>query len=439
MADHRLEDVTLEFLDAEVSRDVRASLEAGLTAGAVFEHRGGADQLFRAAVWQAIKAIESKDKDDLLPRFLSVGPYFDKGPIPREIAGRYMPDPEVAAAIRLIFHSAINSFQGQLAELLAVRPAVRLAQEIGGPTGLAGAPQIFVGDAARAHPLRGNAWLKAADLHLLDLGVAADGAQSVTVRGLVEVKSYSVSAERLRPQVEKHLRRARRGLEVQGEEIPAKRVGMGGAPDGPARILVVADTWKLPRRFRFDSKGGRTRLIVDPPAPPVAEDRVEKLAANLWKVTLRWSQEALAGEAYAMTFWYMGELGRLLYEGHGLPREWSEMTPEQAGRNAVTRMLYYAILRARSRHEASRATALYNSYGFGYALGSNFVDRRGRRQVLFVDDLREILKHGRSRRTPIDDKHPAQLCRIRGFEPDLARTDGLSKTRRRASAIKRSK
>ncbi len=99
-----------------------------------------------------------------------------------------------------------------------------------------------------------------------------------------------------------------------------------------------------------------------------------------------------------------------------MPREWSEKTAKQAAQNAVKMMLYYAILRARSVREASRATALYNSYGFGYALGSNFVSRHGRRELLFFEDLHEILATGRSRTKPTDEDHPAQMCRIRGYE-----------------------
>ena len=390
--------------------DVHASLEVGIDAGARFEDQGGSDALFDAAVRRAITAIESNDKGDLLPRFLSIGPYIDSDPIPPGVAAEYMSDADVAAAIRFIHSSAINAFQGALAEMLAVGPVARLAQEVAG----AEAPRVYVGDTVKAHPLRRNGWAKAADFHLLSIGGAKG--EGITLRGVVEVKSYAISAERLWQQVEKHLTRACRGLQVQGNKYAGGRVAVGGGADGPAQIVVVPDTWKLPRSFRFETKDDGTFLVVDPPTPPAAKDRVERLPSNRWKVTLRWSQEALADEAYAMTFWYMGELGRLLYERNGVPREWSEMTPARAGQNAAKMMLYYAILRARTMREESRAIALYNSYCFGYALGANFVDRRGRREVLFYEDLHEILATGRSRTKPIDEKHLAQRCRIRGYE-----------------------
>ena len=106
-------------------------------------------------------------------------------------------------------------------------------------------------------------------------------------------------------------------------------------------------------------------------------------------------QEALAAAAYDMTFWYMEKVGEVIY-AQGLPRDWSDMTPAQAGRNAAKMMLYYAILRCRTPRENQRAIALYNSYGFGYALGMSFRDAHGRRQMLWPEDLDEIIAHGRT-------------------------------------------
>jgi hypothetical protein len=421
MAAHPADSVAIDFLPRDLARDVRRSLRAGITAGVLFDHSGGPEDLFRAAVRRAITAIVSNDKNELLPRFLSVGPFYDSGQIQTQVASKYQSDAEVAAAIRFVFSSAINSFQGQLAEILAVGPVVALARELARATGARRLPRIFAGDSVLAHPLRLRTWAKAADFHLLDPGATKRDSEPVTVLGVVEVKSYAIRLERLRPQLERHIARAQRGLRIQGREVKEERAVLGGGPVGPAQIVVVPATWALPRAFSFVTRKGNRFLEVKPPKPPAGGDRIEQLGPNLWKVTLRWSEEALADSAYAMTFWYMGELGRLLYERDGMPREWSEMTPVEAGQNAVKMMLYYAILRARTVREESRAIALYNSYGFGYALGSSFVDRHGRREVLFPDDLDEILATGRCRTKPIDEKHPAQFCRIRGFDIENVR------------------
>jgi hypothetical protein len=98
----------------------------------------------------------------------------------------------------------------------------------------------------------------------------------------------------------------------------------------------------------------------------------------------------------------MEKFGEVRYAG-GVPPYWAGMTPAEAGRNAAKVMLYSAILRARTRAEDSCAVALYNSYGFGPALGMNFRDARGRREMLWFEDLREILATGRTKRN----------CRIR--------------------------
>jgi len=85
------------------------------------------------------------------------------------------------------------------------------------------------------------------------------------------------------------------------------------------------------------------------------------------------------------------------------------MTPVEAGRNAVKMMLYYAIrpyaikenegkLTERDSRIMQRAIALYNNYGFGYALGMNFRNKAGRRQMLWPEDLEEIARDGETKR-----------------------------------------
>jgi hypothetical protein len=114
---------------------------------------------------------------------------------------------------------------------------------------------------------------------------------------------------------------------------------------------------------------------------------------NEWRIILPWSYEALAQAAYDMTFWYMGKIGEIIYS-QSIPKEWSEMTPAEAGRNAIKMMLFYAIMRSRTKKEEHRAIVLYNSYGFGYALGMSYKNAKGRCEMLWPEDLREIAVHG---------------------------------------------
>jgi hypothetical protein len=130
-------------------------------------------------------------------------------------------------------------------------------------------------------------------------------------------------------------------------------------------------------------------------------------------VELRWSREALASVAYEMTFWLMARIGEVIYQD-GVPPGWSEMTPAEAGYNAAKEKLYFAIrpytvkaekskqpgapkLTRKEVLEMQRAIALYNSYGFGYVLGMNFKNRDRKREMLWPQDLEEILEFGETK------------------------------------------
>ena len=71
-----------------------------------------------------------------------------------------------------------------------------------------------------------------------------------------------------------------------------------------------------------------------------------------------------------MTFWYMSQVGKNIYEKKILPRGWEYMTPEEAGYNAIKMMLYFLPLRYLSERHKRLAVKLYNVYSFGYALGA---------------------------------------------------------------------
>ncbi len=108
---------------------------------------------------------------------------------------------------------------------------------------------------------------------------------------------------------------------------------------------------------------------------------------------LRWSKDALVNAAYEITNWYLGILGENIYSDN-LPPEWKGMTPAEAGRNAVKMMLYYALNRSPNLRKEQRAIALYNAYCFGYTLGMNFRDINGHREMLWYEDLQQILEKG---------------------------------------------
>jgi hypothetical protein len=236
----------------------------------------------------------------------------------------------------------------------------------------------------------------------------------VIVTGVAEVKSGRKSSGAMGGQIEKHLRRARQGLRVAGVGFPSGRVGVGQPPDGRVlRISVQPSDWPLSRTLRFETVEGKRRLMLDPPTPPLNDNQFTPLGGDRWHISLRWSKEAIAAAAYEMTFWYMEKVGERIYtrkdgEQDTKPKDWEEMDAAEAGRNAVKMMLYYAIrpyaikdkegtLSKQEARVMQRAIALYNTYGFGYALGMNFRNKDGRREMLWPQDLDEIATSGRNK------------------------------------------
>jgi hypothetical protein len=381
--------VGFEILGKALGKDVEVSLGKAIAAGVVFHSGSDPLTVFREALSESIRTIETNERNILFQRFLRDGPYEDNGKIPPEIVSKRLCDDETAAAIIFIYYRVINFFQGALAELLAAAPCCEVLRTLKREGVLAKAAKLYVGDVVGVHRQNQKGILKGADFHIL-----IEEPQRLTVAGVAEIKSYFQSEKRLKAQLDKHLLRAKEGLRVNDTDYPPENVSVGyGKKRLAVRIAVLPDDWKLPRTFRFKAtKRGRS-LIVDPGVPAKQGDQIERIKDDRWQITLKWSKEALAAAAYEITFWYMGKVGEAIYS-HGVPKEWAEMTPAEAGRNAAKMMLYYAILRCRTRFERQRAIALYNSYGFGYALGTSFKNAEGRREMLWPEDLDEILVDG---------------------------------------------
>lgn len=313
------------------------------------------------------------------------------------MVGQRLSDADSASAITFIYSHMVNCFKGAVTELLAAKACLRLQKQLQQHGELPTNARLYVGDVVSVHPAKGKGLLKGADMHILIEEHRPDAAPSIAVAGVTEVKSYVRSESRLREQLDQHLRRATRGLRVASADYPPEAVKVGYGKDRRViRIAVLPSDWKLPRSFRFeDSNNGRV-LRVDRGKPPRKDDEITRVGDNEWRITLRWSKEALADAAYEMTFWYMEKIGEVIYS-KSVPKGWRDMTSAEAGRNAAKMMLYYAILRCRTIREEQRAIALYNSYGFGYALGMNYKNAERRREMLWFQDLDEILSAGKTR------------------------------------------
>ncbi len=389
--------VGFELLGSGLSPDVESALQAALSGGAVFADGHDALVIFRHALAAAIRNIESHPWGRLFQEFLLKGPYEDAGEIPRALVSQRLSDADSATAITFIYSHMVNCFKGAVTELLATRACLRLLRRLQRRGELPRSARLYVGDSVGIHRARGKGFLKGADLHILIEEHGLNEASSITVAGVAEVKSYIPSEKRLREQLDQHLWRGKRGLRVSGVDYPAEKVNVGsGKNRRVVRIAVLPSNWKLPRSFRFENSESGRLLRVDPGEPPRKDDEITQVGDDEWRITLRWSKEALAEAVYKMPLWYLEKIGEVVYS-KSVPKDWKEMTPQEAGRNAAKMALYYVILRCRTKREQQRAIALYNSYGFGYALGMNYQNADGRREMLWPQDLDEILSTGRTK------------------------------------------
>lgn len=424
--------VGFDLLGAQLGGDVERAVGASLGAGAVFPCDGNALAIFRKTLAASIRDIEEDYRGRLFQRFLRDGPYEEVGPIPPELKGKRLTPVECAEAITFVYSFMINSFKGAFTELLAAGACQRLMRDPRVSARLPAGAKLFVGDSVMVRRPSGKGGLKGADLHILAVDDRHANAPLVNVAGVVEVKSGRKSEAALAGQLDKHVRRARQGVIVTGRDYPSDWVSLGSRNDGEVvRVTVLPSEWPLPRTLRFEQRGEKKReLVLDPPVPPQSKDEFIRKNNGDWHIVLRWSREAIAAAAYEMTFWYMEKVGEAIYtrkpgEPDPKPKDWAEMTSAEAGRNAIKMMLYYAIrpdaiLAEEAReHKKSlprpiarrlgRAIALYNTYGFGYALGMNFRNSQGRREMLWSQDLDEIARNGRT----------ASGCRIAGAEKNM--------------------
>lgn len=385
-----------DLIGSDLGKDVESALKVTLAGGAVFANGTEPIIIFRQSLSASIRDIESHPRGRLFQEFLLKGPYEDVGEIPTELIGQRLSDAECASAITFIYSHMVNCFKGAIAELLASKACLQLIKQLQQKRKLPANSRLYVGDVVSVHRGNGKGLLKGADLYVLIEEHRQDAASNVNVAGVAEVKSYIQSKSRLRKQLDLHVRRAKRGLLVNSVDYPAEKVCVGYGKDRRViRIAVLPSNWKLPRSFHYEDSENRSLLHVDRGEPLRMDDEITQINDNEWRITLRWSKEAIAEASYKMTFWYMEKIGEVIYSEF-VPKGWEEMTPAEAGRNAAKMMLYYAILRCRTIREEQRAIALYNSYGYGYSLGMNYKNTEGRREMLWPKDLEQIFVNGKT-------------------------------------------
>lgn len=386
-----------ELLGSDLGKDVERVLQTALSKGVVFAHGFDPLTIFRQELTQSIRSIESHPKGRLIQDFLLKGPFETSSKLPNLKTSHCLSDAECASATAFIFFHMVNSFKAAIAELLAVRPCLKLLTRLQKNGQLPKKSRLYVGDSVASHAMRGKGLRKGADLYILTEHHHLDAPEMVNVAGVAEVKSYLLSASRLQRQLNQHLLRAGLGLRVRDRGYSSERITVGIEGNGRAvRISVLPSSWKLSREFWFEEAEHGRVLRIKATEPPQIDDSIMQTAEDDWRITLRWSMESLAEAAYVMTFWYMEKVGETVF-AKSVPKGWERMSAAEAGKNAAKESLYHAIFRCRGKRDEQRAIALYNSYCYGYALGMNFKNEKGRREMLWPQHLDELLNTGKTK------------------------------------------
>ncbi len=259
---------------------------------------------------------------------------------------------EVRWCLEFLYSHLVSKYQGNLAEYLAsTRMSAWMSEQIG--RGVLGPEVIFIsGETIREMSVesRRQRWLKGADGLLVADGGEAD---TVYVVGVVEIKSYSTTFSRISPQLEQHLERLQRGLQIGDQSWPRDKIiaVRWDRREGWVEGTSLAD-WK-----------NVLRILVLP--CPRGSRRAEAIRHPRHKLTLAVSHATLAAAAYELSVRFLESIGTTLF-ADGSP--WPEMMPEEAATNALQEALYHILReeRAGSEHAFRVAKRLYNVYGFGF-------------------------------------------------------------------------
>lgn len=287
-----------------------------------------------------------------------------------------------------------------MAELLALEPCIQLIKRLQQQGKVSSGAHLYWGDMVQercrirlANGKYGGQWgnfTKGADGLLVERGKKQS--HMLNVRGVVEVKSMTLSTSRVISQIGKHIMRLKGGVKLGEMEWPHGHVDASDL----IRIIVLPSTWTLSREWRGEKTRRGIRIVLPQPSNPSRETQVQELEHNVWKVTLAWSQEVLNQAAFQMTFWYMSQVGRRIFTKKNMPAAWSYMTPEEAGNNAIKEMLFYLTDSQSkvSERQLRLAAKLYNIYAYGYPLGT---------------DARKIARDGQEKLKPGEILWPSDI------------------------------
>lgn len=371
-----------------LSRGIVYAIDLGLQQPSVHLTGRTVWQVFQNSLDAAIRDIETHPRGKLFRRLLEYGPPDPDMPeMPTSDGETVLSDPECNDCIKFIYSHMVNRFKGELAELLSIESCISLVEHLQQEGLLSAHIHIYFGETIaerrrirRFNGIQWGGYVKGPDGLLVEevSTSALPDKRSATIKGLVEIKSMPKSKKKLLAQLEQHVQRLQGGIMLDGKPRDTAQVNCFN----PFFITVVPSKWKISRQWqRKDTVDGWQLILPDAVEPPVTTT-FERIQPDYWRITLAWSKEALEQAAYEMTFWYMSQVGKVIYARKPVPTEWQDMSPEEAGYNAIKMMLYYVILRYLHPDQGQQAIKLYNAYSYGYPLAVDVKD------MIWPEDLK---------------------------------------------------
>jgi hypothetical protein len=327
--------------DVALADDLMNSVQrsSGSTVGSVLS----VDDRFREALDAARVDVQQDPRGQLLASLLQ-----DDAELTNE---------QVIRCLRFIYWHMINTFQGDLAELLAMGTVSECIADWASEGLLPSDAQTIWGRAVRMRSAkRPTGWLKGADAVV----VSADDRRLI-IHAAVEIKSYPVSQARAGRQLRSHLRRFGGGVKIGSRAWHPSEISFASRPTGDQAAAVDPNVLQLVVMPQVAAGSpGPSRRVLGP---------------SVFAATLPWTAARLANAAYCMTAWFLGQVGQIAFQS-GSP--WPNLALAEAGLNAAKQAFYYVLLRpGLPAREQYIATRLYNVYGFGYAASS------GHREILW--------------------------------------------------------
>lgn len=376
------------------------SIDRALRFGNIHVKNGqDAWSVFEYSLNVAIRDIENDPRGRLLRRLLEYGPHHPDDPRAEFSDGKtILSDLECATCVEFIFSHMINRFKGELAELLAINPILELLNSLQENGTIPRKVEVFLGDTIqekrKTSKTNGTStWSgfgKGAD-GIITCPISVKPQTSVDVYAVIEIKSMYQSWTKLIRQLQQHVNRMTGGLRLNGVEYPNVTRKMN-----PVFIAVIPSNWKIDRNYWWEQQGDKRVMHYPDPAKPPVECETEEISRRSWKIKLAWSEEALYQASFEMTYWYMSQIGKAIYSTKPMPQDRQEMTPEDAGYDAIKEKLYYIPLRIKHMCPTRlnktklrkfreridwKATRLYNVYSFGFARGADS------REMLWAEDV----------------------------------------------------